>query len=87
MMNNAWKLNESDKSYGKGWSDSKGTSSPAKSYSSRGGAPQKAEEKKPTGSAIEILRERLCARGAKGFIGMQRQFKIMDDNRSGSIDK
>lgn len=27
------------------------------------------------------------ARGARGFIGLQRQFKIMDDNRSMTIDK
>jgi Ca2+-binding EF-hand superfamily protein len=28
----------------------------------------------------------LGSRGARGFIGMQRQFKIMDDDRSGTID-
>lgn len=37
-------------------------------------------------SAINKLRQRLASRGARGFIGMQKQFKIMDDNNSGSID-
>lgn len=37
-------------------------------------------------SAIEKLRQRLASRGARGFIGMQKQFKIMDDNNSGTID-
>ena len=32
------------------------------------------------------LRQKLAARGARGFIGMQRQFKIMDDNNSKSLD-
>ena len=42
MMNNAWKLNEGNKTYGKGWSDASASkSSPAKSYASRGGAAPK----------------------------------------------
>jgi Ca2+-binding EF-hand superfamily protein len=32
------------------------------------------------------LREKLATRGARGIIGLGRQFKIMDDNNSGSID-
>jgi Ca2+-binding EF-hand superfamily protein len=32
------------------------------------------------------LRQRLATRGARGFIGMQKQFKIMDDDNSGNID-
>jgi len=35
----------------------------------------------------EELRAKLCTRGARGFIGLQRQFKIMDDNNSRSLDK
>lgn len=35
----------------------------------------------------EILRQKLISRGARGFIGLQRQFKIMDDNNSRSLDK
>lgn len=33
------------------------------------------------------LRDKLVSRGAKGFIGLKRQFKIMDDNGSNSLDK
>lgn len=39
-----------------------------------------------SGPAIERLRQKLMDRGAKGFIGMQRQFKIMDDNNSKTLD-
>lgn len=35
----------------------------------------------------DTLRGKLCTRGARGFIGLQRQFKIMDDNNSRSLDK
>jgi Ca2+-binding EF-hand superfamily protein len=35
----------------------------------------------------EALRNKLVSRGARGFIGLQRQFKIMDDNNSKSLDK
>jgi Ca2+-binding EF-hand superfamily protein len=35
----------------------------------------------------EALRTKLVSRGARGFIGLQRQFKIMDDNNSNSLDK
>ena len=35
---------------------------------------------------LEALKEQLFSRGAKGFIGLQRQFKIMDDDGSNSLD-
>lgn len=35
----------------------------------------------------EAMRTKLVSRGARGFIGLQRQFKIMDDNNSRSLDK
>lgn len=34
-----------------------------------------------------LMRDKLKTRGARGFIGLQRQFKIMDDNNSRSLDK
>ena len=40
----------------------------------------------PLDTAMNKLRDRLASRGARGFIGMQKQFKIMDDDRSGNID-
>jgi len=33
------------------------------------------------------LKDKLVSRGSRGFIGLQRQFKIMDDNNSKSLDK
>jgi hypothetical protein len=40
----------------------------------------------PLEAALLKMRTRLAARGARGFIGLQKQFKIMDDNNSGTID-
>ena len=34
---------------------------------------------------IENLREGLAKRGARGMIGLQRIFKIMDDDHSGTL--
>lgn len=36
---------------------------------------------------IERFREALKGRGSRGFTGLARQFKIMDDNNSGSLDQ
>ena len=33
-----------------------------------------------------VFRQKLAARGARGLLGMQRIFKIMDDNNSGTLD-
>ena len=35
---------------------------------------------------LERFRTALQGRGSRGFIGLQRQFKIMDDNNSGTLD-
>jgi Ca2+-binding EF-hand superfamily protein len=35
---------------------------------------------------VERFRSKLKARGGRGMIGLRRQFKIMDDNNSGSLD-
>ena len=32
------------------------------------------------------FRDKLAARGARGVLGMQRIFKVMDDNGSGTLD-
>jgi len=36
---------------------------------------------------VDRLRKKLASRGARGIIGLARQFKIMDDNHSMSLDK
>ena len=35
---------------------------------------------------IEKFRAKLASRGSRGLIGLQRTFKIMDDNDSGTLD-
>lgn len=35
---------------------------------------------------VMTLRDALKARGARGIIGLQRVFKIMDDDQSGALD-
>ena len=36
---------------------------------------------------VERLRTKLASRGARGIIGLSKQFRIMDDNHSMSLDK
>ena len=36
---------------------------------------------------VERFRNKLRTRGGRGFVGLRRQFKIMDDNNSGSLDQ
>jgi Ca2+-binding EF-hand superfamily protein len=38
-------------------------------------------------TAVGKFRAKLIQRGARGFIGLQRQFKIMDDDNSKTLDK
>jgi len=35
---------------------------------------------------VERFRNKLKSRGGKGMIGLRRQFKIMDDNNTGTLD-
>ena len=60
---------------------------------SRGGAAQSQRgsqygggSTEQAGTALQKVQQRLKGRGANGFIGLQRRFKIMDDDRSGNID-
>lgn len=41
---------------------------------------------RPIDVVINKFRQRLIARGARGFIGLQRVFKIMDDDNSKNLD-
>ena len=50
--------------------------SPGKGGSSGGGADD----------LVERLRAKLASRGARGIIGLGKQFRIMDDNNSRSLD-
>jgi len=56
------------------------------------GRPQTAGAVGASGSSnpevlAEVMKEKLAKRGSKGFIGLQRQFKIMDDDNSKSLNK
>lgn len=35
---------------------------------------------------VKMFRDKLASRGARGILGMQRVFKIMDDNNNGSLE-
>jgi calcyphosin len=48
---------------------------------------RKGQAANPTDALMDRLRQKLKSRGAHGMIGLQRNFKIMDDNHSLSLDK
>jgi Ca2+-binding EF-hand superfamily protein len=50
------------------------------------GGEAQAASQDPEALAIK-LKEKLASRGARGIIGLQRQFKIMDDDNSKSLNK
>jgi hypothetical protein len=35
---------------------------------------------------VKMFRDKLAQRGARGMLGLQRVFKVMDDNGSGTLD-
>lgn len=52
----------------------------------RGGSPQKSSGPVDVNELVTRLRNKLAQRGARGIIGLGRQFRIMDDNNSRSLD-
>lgn len=135
MMNNAWKINDGNKTYGKGWANK--DEAPAKGGpASRGNVgtaagqrpgtaqqpqtysrPQTGAGRQPVSSGYNVgmgsqakpgqsaaqstsepqlsyseqqlmdqFRTKLAARGARGLMGLQRQFKIADDDNSKDLD-
>ena len=89
MMNNAWKLTEAPAyTKNKAW---RGEEDSKRAPASRqGGRPQPAENAAPAvprgaEDIFDRFRSKLAARGARGIIGIQRQFKIMDDDNSHSL--
>lgn len=51
-----------------------------------GGSPSKAGGSGGSEDLLERLRTKLASRGARGIIGLGKQFRIMDDNNSRSLD-
>jgi Ca2+-binding EF-hand superfamily protein len=100
MMNNSWKLNEGDKSYGKGWSAdntsaAKGGARPNTSGRIFGASAAPAKKAAPAATEnmnysekqlVEAFRKALAKRGGRGIFGLGKQFKIADDDRSKSLN-
>ena len=51
-----------------------------------GGSPAKGGSGSGPEELVEKLRQKLASRGARGIIGLGKQFRIMDDNNSRSLD-
>jgi Ca2+-binding EF-hand superfamily protein len=51
-----------------------------------GGSPAKGGSSGSGDDLVERLRQKLASRGARGIIGLGKQFRIMDDNNSRSLD-
>ena len=77
MMNTTWKLTEAP-----AYTQNKAWASEAEKPPSRSGPRPSV---RASGSSFERFREKLMARGARGIIGIQRQFKIMDDDNSKTL--
>lgn len=51
-----------------------------------GGSPSKGGSSGNVEDLVERLRTKLASRGARGIIGLGKQFRIMDDNNSRNLD-
>jgi hypothetical protein len=102
MMNNAWKINDGDKTYAKAWSNK--DTAPSIGHKKAGGKvnpitgqvssvghaganvthdpPMNMTDKE----LLQRFRDALAKRGGRGIAGLQRQFKIADDDHSMSLD-
>lgn len=102
MMNNCWRMNTNTtyNNNKRGWSNKEESVSNQRNvqeaYHQRQerGRPATAKQEQPqttnanlpSNSAIDKFRAKLLSRGTKGIIGIQRQFKIFDDDNSKTID-
>jgi len=96
MINNAWKLTEeSRQGQGtKGWGSEGGKARAAQDNNIFGRPKPAVVKDEPglvanakEGQVLEHIQQKIKARGARGLSGIQRKFKIADDNRSGALDK
>ena len=89
MMNNAWKLNEAPAyTKNKAWrseDDGSKPQPPSRSGRDRPAAAEAAAVPRGAEDIFDRFRSKLAARGARGIIGIQRQFKIMDDDNSRTL--
>ena len=81
MMNNTWKLTEAPAyTRNKAWASAE-DKPPSRAAPSSAPRPSV----RNSGSSFETFREKLASRGTRGIIGIQRQFKIMDDDGSKTL--
>lgn len=81
MMNTTWKLTEAP-----AYTKNKAWASVEDKPGSRSGAQSGVRPSvNNSGNSFERFREKLASRGARGIIGIQRQFKIMDDDGSKTL--
>ena len=95
MLNNAW--NNQNASYKKGWvnkeenEEEKDNKILAQNYQEKfgdrrpGQTEEQAKEEKAF-NAFKKLRKEILSRGCGGLISLQRQFKLMDENNSKTLD-
>lgn len=95
-MNSAWNL-DGKRVTKKGWSNKDADSAPKGGFggrpAQRGGNQAQAQAKQADAppmnyteaQLMEIFRKKLAARGARGIMGLGRQFKIADDDGSKSL--
>jgi Ca2+-binding EF-hand superfamily protein len=83
--------NSNQKNVSQAFSQRAGANAGTRVESAKGGRQAEQQAERPQtaskgNSAIEKFRSKLLSRGAKGIIGIARQFKIFDDNNSKTID-
>lgn len=99
MINNAWKLTEESRQGDgtKGWAD-KGNAKPKGNQSSDNGifgSYKRPEPQKDVGvpanateaTLLKHIQDTIAKRGARGISGIQKKFKIADDNNNKSLDR
>jgi len=97
MLNNAWNL-DNQNNYKKGWAnkeeeneESNKNKNLSQNYQEKfgdrrpGQTEQQAKEEKAF-NAFKKLRKEMLARGCGGLISLQRQFKLLDENNSKTLD-
>lgn len=86
MMTNTWKLNEAPTyTKNKAWAGEQPKGGSSRQAPTRSAAQQPTLNVRSVEMLLERFRSKLAQRGSRGIIGIARQFKIMDDDGSGTI--
>ena len=95
MLTNAWNLNNQN-NYKKGWSNKEeekdiGSKNLSENYKAKfsdrrpGQTEEEAKEEKSI-TALKKFKKEMISRGCSGLISLQRQFKLLDENNSKTLD-